>query len=205
MNYHTFRERLDQNGLFSIGDIKKSFPDFDSRRLVEWQSKGYIRKIINRWYLFADVLVDEPMRFRIANRIYHPAYISMESALEYYHLIPEAVFTTTSLSTNKTIVFDTPAGAYAYSRVKPALFFGYQIVERHGFPVKIAEPEKLLLDYLYLNTHIKSEKEIMGMRLNQERLRELLHLDKFHQYLRLFHSKALTKRSMILLEHMEVC
>ena len=98
MNYITFRNRFNHYKIFSVNDIKKSFIDFDSRRLVEWQEKGYIRKVINRWYVFSDIEVDDNMRFWIANRIYQPSYVSLESALSYYNLIPEAVYTTTSLT-----------------------------------------------------------------------------------------------------------
>ena len=132
-----------------MNDIKKSFIDFDSRRLVEWQEKGYIRKVINRWYVFSDIEVDDNMRFWIANRIYQPSYVSLESALSYYNLIPEAVYTTTSLTSNKTISFDTSEGTYSYRHIKPSLFFGYQVVEWQGFPIKMAELEKVILDYLY--------------------------------------------------------
>ena len=88
--------------LFSTTDIRKAFPSFDARRLVEWQHKGYIHKIINRWYKFSDVPTEERLMLWTANRIYHPSYVSMETALSYYGLIPEAVYTITAVSTLKT-------------------------------------------------------------------------------------------------------
>ena len=108
MSYYYFRETFYPFKLFSLIDIKKVFPKFDSRRLVEWQQKGYIKKVINRWYIFADVPVDDHLRYWVANRIYQPSYISMETALSYYGLIPEAVYTTTAVSTLKTSTFNTP-------------------------------------------------------------------------------------------------
>ena len=160
MNYVTFRNRFNHYKIFSVNDIKKSFIDFDSRRLVEWQEKGYIRKVINRWYVFSDIEVDDNMRFWIANRIYQPSYVSLESALSYYNLIPEAVYTTTSLTSNKTISFDTSEGTYSYRHIKPSLFFGYQVVEWQGFPIKMAELEKVILDYLYLKAHVKNNTRL---------------------------------------------
>lgn len=205
MNYVTFRNRFNHYKIFSVNDIKKSFIDFDSRRLVEWQEKGYIRKVINRWYVFSDIEVDDNMRFWIANRIYQPSYVSLESALSYYNLIPEAVYTTTSLTSNKTISFDTSEGTYSYRHIKPSLFFGYQVVEWQGFPIKMAELEKVILDYLYLKAHVKTIQDLESLRLNAEDLKEQLSVDRYHEYLVLFDNKALIKRGTLLLKYLHLC
>ena len=42
----------------------------------------------------------------VANKIYSPSYISLETALSYYGLIPESVYALTSVSTRKTISFN---------------------------------------------------------------------------------------------------
>lgn len=205
MNYISFKDRFHQYQIFSINDIRKSFADFDSRRLVEWQEKGYIRKVINRWYVFADIEVDDNMKLWIANRIYQPSYISLESALSHYSLIPEAVYTTTSLTTNKTMSFNTPEGIYSYRQIKPTLFFGYQVIKWKGFPLKMAELEKVLLDYLYLNSQIKTMQDLDGLRLKNIELKEQLDVEKFKGYLLLFGSKALLGRAILLLKYLELC
>ncbi|GAB4235468.1 MAG: hypothetical protein Tsb0034_09590 [Ekhidna sp.] len=205
MNYTTFKDRFHIYRIFSVNDIRKSFTDFDSRRLVEWQQKGYILKVINRWYLFADVEVDDNMKLWIANRIYQPSYVSLESALFYYNLIPEAVYSITSLTSNKTISFDTSVGNYVYRHIKPTVFFGYQVIEWQGFPIRMAELEKVLLDYLYLNTNINSEQDLEGLRFNTDDLKEKLSVEKFNDYLALFDSKALTTRATSLLNYLDLC
>jgi len=60
MNYTEFRNKLKAFPNFSIREIDKHFPSFDSRRLVDWQEKGYIQKLRNRHYYFSDQEVDEP-------------------------------------------------------------------------------------------------------------------------------------------------
>ncbi len=205
MNYNTFRDRFHRFRIFSVKDIRKSFPEFDSRRLVEWQQKGYILKIINRWYLFSDIDIDDNMRIWIANRIYQPSYISMESALSYYNLIPESVYTVTSLTSRKTLSFNTKAGTYNYRHIKSSTFFGYQVIEWKGFPLKIAEVEKVLLDYLYLNNHINSKEDLENLRLNITELKEKLNLEKFNRYLLLFNSNSLKIRANALLKFLDLC
>lgn len=46
----------------------------------------------------------------IANHIYTPSYVSMSCALRYYGLIPEAVYTTQSMTIKHYRSFDTPVG-----------------------------------------------------------------------------------------------
>lgn len=194
MNYFLFKNALQRFTVFSLTDIRKIFPSFDSRRLAEWQEKGYIKKIINRWYIFNEIEVQYHTLLWIANRIYSPSYISMEFGLSYYGLIPEAAFTLTSVSSRKTITFETPYGAFSYRHLKPSLYFGYQIQEWQGFPLKIAQPEKVILDFLYLNPQINKEKDWQGLRFNSEQYHELIDKEKLENYLSLFQSKALEKR-----------
>ncbi|MFW5760083.1 MAG: type IV toxin-antitoxin system AbiEi family antitoxin domain-containing protein [Cyclobacteriaceae bacterium] len=205
MNYQLFRDELHKFKIFSLTDIKKIFPVFDTRRLVEWQEKGYIKKVINRWYVFSDVTVEDSFLYWSANRIYRHSYISMETALSYYGLIPEAVYTTTSVSTLKTASFDTPLGTFAYRHVKQALFFGYRVMEWQKFPIKMAEPEKLILDYLYLNPRLNQHEDWQGLRLNQEIMHDMVDAQKLQKYLTIFQSGALDKRVSNFLKFMELC
>ena len=107
MTYLTFKETLQAFPVFSIREIEKHFPGFDNRRLVEWQDKGYIQKLRNRYYRFMDREVDEAYLCYCANAIYAPSYVSLESALSIHGFIPEGVFQTTSCTTLKTNRFET--------------------------------------------------------------------------------------------------
>ena len=77
----------------------------------------------------ADAQVDESYLFMLANRIYEPSYISRESALAYYLIIPESVLGVTSVSSRKTRQFDSQWGRFSYRSIKPALMFGYRVIE----------------------------------------------------------------------------
>lgn len=204
MSYLKFREALISYKIFSLRDIFKLFPDFDTRRLVEWQEKGYIRKLINKWYLFTEISVDEMLLNRISNCLYRPSYVSLESALAYYHLIPEGVYSHQAVTTLKTITYETPAGAFNYRSIKPAFFFGYQVFHKDELPVLIAEIEKALLDYLYLNTTLKSALDIEAMRLNNAELQNSIDWNKLEKYALVFESKTLNKRIKNLKETLHV-
>ena len=147
MRYNEFREALKLYTVFSVNDIRKVENRFHVRRLVEWQDRGYIKKIIRGYYVFADLKLDENVLFEIANRIYSPSYISFEMTLSCYQMIPESVYGLTSASSRKTMIFKTNVGDFIYHTIRPRLLFGYKLVDYNGKRFKIADPEKALLDY----------------------------------------------------------
>ena len=76
-----FEKVLKSFPVFSVKDIQKQFPDFDNRRLVEWQQKGYLVKVKRGYYCFSERNRGEQFMYFAANKIYSPSYISFESAL----------------------------------------------------------------------------------------------------------------------------
>lgn len=204
MTYLKFRQALISYKIFSLRDIFKLFPSFDTRRLVEWQRKGYISKLINKWYLFTEIPVDEMLLYRISNCLHRPSYVSLESALSYYHLIPEAVYSLQAVTTLKTITYETHVGTFNYRSIKPQLFFGYQILHQDTLPVLIAEIEKAILDYLYLNVNLKTAHDIEAIRLNTAELQNTFDWNKLEKYALVFESEALNKRIKNLKETLHV-
>ncbi len=194
MTYFDLRNALLEYKVFSAGDAKKYFPGFDTKRLVEWQKKNYIRKLINKWYLFTEMALDELLLFRISNCLYQPSYISLESALSFYHFIPEAVYSMQAITTRKTISYKTTAGTFNYRTLKPAFYFGYHILHKDKLPVLVAEPEKALLDYLYLTSGLNTLKDMKELRINYAELQQKVDWKKLDVYAQVFNSKTLDKR-----------
>lgn len=203
MRYQELRESLKDFTVFSLNDIRAMDGSFHRRRLNEWQDKGYIRKIIKGYYVFADLELNESVLFEIANRIYAPSYISLEMALSYYHLIPESVYGITSVTTRKTYRFNTQIADFSYRTVKPELFFGFVLVRYDGKVFKIASIEKAILDYLYLMPHLRSEGDFRALRLDGDMFFDQVSGDKMNDYLELFNSKALSRRARTLWRFLE--
>ncbi|MEA1946043.1 MAG: hypothetical protein U9N83_01930 [Thermodesulfobacteriota bacterium] len=190
MNFVYFKNSLRDFPVFSIADIRVSHGDFDRRRLSEWQKKGYIKKIVKGYYLFSEVDVDESMLSAIANKIYKPSYISFETAMSHYRLIPENIYMITSASTRRTYLFETPVARFSYRTIKPALFFGYSILLGG---IKMAFMEKAILDYFYINPSARTVNDFASIRVNREEILDQLNKERLTEYLRRFNQKRLSK------------
>lgn len=85
----------------------------------------------------------------IANHFCAPSYVSMSSALRYYGLIPEAVYTMQSMTLKHARSFDTPLGRFEYRYIsKEAFSVGLTSIRKEGFAFVMATPEKALCDLI---------------------------------------------------------
>jgi predicted transcriptional regulator of viral defense system len=202
MNYLIFERQFGDFPLVDMRDVYTVFPDFDRRRISEWQEKGYLKKVTNNFYVFSDRDFDERNLFFIANKIYEPSYVSLESALSYHSLIPEAVFSITSVSTQKTHSLNAKLNAsginFSYKRIKKELFFGYSLVAANGFSFLMADPEKAIIDFLYLREDLKIEGDFFELRLNEESIQKILNSRNMSKYLAIADSSVLRKKIKIL-------
>jgi len=194
MQYLELKEKLNNFIVFSIADIRKVEANFDLRRLNEWQNKGYLKKLRRSYYMFSDVKLNEQTLFLIANKLYSPSYISLEMAFSFYGLIPESVYSITSATTKKTISFKTQIGEFTYRKIKPQLMFGYQLINYQNQNYKMAEIEKAILDYLYINPTLNTEADFFELRFNAHELLNKIDLQKLNNYLVAFKNKSLKKR-----------
>ena len=191
MQFITFKSKMRDYPVFTTHDLRSLEVGFDLRRLYEWQQKGYIRKIARGCYVFADAPVDENLLMRVANRLYRPSYVSLETALARHRLIPEQVYAMTSVSTRRTYAFDTPLGRFSYRTVHRGLFFGYQVVDGG---VRLATPEKALLDYFHLNPSLTSGDDFESLRIDRDVLREQADTGRLIAYLDRAQEKRLASR-----------
>ena len=85
----------------------------------------------------------------IANHIYAPAYVSMSSALRYYGLIPETVYTIQSMTIKHSRSFETPIGRFDYTFInREAFHIGITSINKQSYAFLMATPEKALCDLI---------------------------------------------------------
>lgn len=163
MKFNDFKKQFEQHWLIDAKDIdlcEKS--NYLRREINDWVKKNWIIQLRRGLYLINEKYFTERVsQLYLANLIYKPSYISLEYALSYYGMIPEAVRTYTSVSTRKTAMFENVLGKFSYQKIKNSIFFGYISIKINKQNILIATKEKTLLDFLYLNSdQIKEDKEI---------------------------------------------
>lgn len=158
-----------------------------------WQKKNYIIQAKRGVYIFSEYK-EKLSGFFIAQLIYNPSYISLESALSQYGLIPEYVPSTTSVTTRTTRLFSNDFGTFYFRHLRNELFWGYVTIENQFEKYYLAEPEKAILDYIYLNNRsIKNDADLESIRLNYEKFNETINIKKFIQYAKAYDSKKILK------------
>lgn len=185
--------------IFSLQDVQKISPKFYRIQLDRWQKKGYIKRIKKEYYYFTDREIDQNFLFYSSNKIYSPSYISLEKAFQYYDFIPEEIFQITSVSSKKTTKFTTSLGNFSYRHIKPSIFFGYRMIDYGKQKILLAEPEKAVLDYLYLNPRLKAADDFREIRINKQEFLEIIDFTKLQRYLKAFENKSLSSRAKIFL------
>ena len=122
-------------------------------QLTRWEKKGLILKLRRGIYMLNQYdRKITPSRFYLANQLYEPSYISLESALSLYGIIPERTASITSVATKKTARFINEFGDFIYQHIKPQAFKGFILLrEENGLESFVAKPEKAVVDFLYLH------------------------------------------------------
>ncbi len=161
-------------------------------QLARWVNDGRLIKIHKGLYTFAEPYRKiKPELFSIANSLKTPSYISLQSALSRLGLIPEFVPVTTSITTSRPQVIVTPLGRFEYRHVKKNLFWGYHKLElsekQEAF---VANPEKALLDLVYLTPGGEREEFLRELRLQNF---SILNRDILRQYSGKFDSSKIKR------------
>lgn len=133
-------------------------------QISRWQKAGKLAQLKRGIYLLSEpyrkIDIYEPY---LASLLKKPSYLSLEKALEYHNLIPEAVMVYTSVTTKRPGKFTSEAGTFDYRHIKNSLFWGYRSVTVNKQTAFVASAEKALLDFFYLK----------GVGITTEYLKEL--------------------------------
>ncbi len=107
-----------------------------------WKKAGEIVGLRRGVYAFAG---EVPQTAEILSALYPPAYVSLESALSMYGVIPDVPFAVTSVTIRPTRNFQTPCGRFGFRHIPQEGFIGFDP------KTLIATFEKAVVDYLYIH------------------------------------------------------
>jgi len=119
--------------------------------------KGLVVRVKKGLYVLGDHYRSRAIsRHLLANLVYGPSCVSLDSALQHYGLIPEHVEAVTSVSIGRSRIFDTPVGRFIYRQIPPGAYpTGVSRVEEpDGNAFLMAVPEKALSDKVYDSRNI---------------------------------------------------
>ena len=167
-----------RTGLLLVGEVN---PAYLRLQLSRWVSEGKLVKLRRGVYTLADPYRTSPVHpFVLANAMDSASYVSCQSALAWYGLIPEHVVSVTSVTFARTRKRVNSLGTFIYRHVRSDLMLGFSNVELGGNEnARVAVPEKALLDLVYFEPHSDSPAYLRQLRLqntemmNNDRLFDL--------------------------------
>ena len=118
-------------------------------QLHQWRSKGCLRRLKRGLYQLSrpeELVIPD---FHVANRLYEPSYVSLDSALSHFQILPETAAQVTSVTSKPTRRFHNTHGLFLYFTIRPKAYTGYSLTRMQGVEIRLAEPEKALMDRLY--------------------------------------------------------
>ncbi len=134
---------------------KKIFTLTDLAKLLQIENDSYASVVANR-LIKQSILVrvakgyfflagNEPADFELANALYAPSYISLESALNFYGILIQSPQQITSVAVKRTKRLMAAGKAYSYAHLDQRYFTNYERVDNF----LIATPEKALVDTMF--------------------------------------------------------
>ncbi len=193
MKWNEFLELVGRLPLIDTELLLAGVPDQVALKvqISRWEKASKLIQIKRGIYLLSEAYrkgsTYEPY---IASVLKSPSYVSLEKALEYHDLIPEAVPVYTSVTTKRQGRFVSEIGTFDYRHIKNSLFWGYESVTVNKQTAFIALPEKALLDLCYLNGMNISQDYIEGLRLQNI---EKINIDKLFEFARRFKKPGMMK------------
>ncbi len=171
---------LEQFGIIPVDytTVASLLGDYKSPRdkVVRLEKSGALIRLKKGLFVVSPIIHKNVLsKELISNHLYGPSYISFESALTYYNLIPERVFSIRSMTTKRGKKFTTPLGVFDYISSKPSYYkIGIkQIVANNSYAWFVASPEKALCDMIISTSRLR----IQSMKAMQEYLEEDLRID----------------------------
>ena len=170
-------------------------------QLNRWVKSGKVVRLKKGWYTLAKpyrrVRLSMPV---IACTIKPGSYVSLQSALSHYGLIPEHVPETVCITTGRPQLIHTPFGRIRYRHLKQKAFWGFEEISYGAQSAFIALSEKALLDLFYftpgsINAHYVSELRLQ----NPDKLR----LDVLAHMAERYDSRQLAQVPALLRAHRE--
>ena len=143
---------------FNISILNSIFPENSAiaAKAKRLEEAGDVVRLKKGLYVTSPDISEKPLNeFLIANHLYGPSYVSMQSALRYYGLIPERVYVVSSMTTGLHKEFTNKIASFSYVHCDREYYsIGLEIKKENGFQFILASPEKALCDMMVYTPHL---------------------------------------------------
>ncbi len=185
MKLKDFRKKM-KKAIFSTAEARiicfRDKPKVLNQQLHQWTKSGDMVSLKRGLYMFPDMKQEI---HEVARNLYYPCYFSLEYALNFYGIMTETVFEYTLVSTKVTRRFKTSAGTFIYHKIKKEGFTGFDP------ETLMAEKEKALVDYFYLNSNKLQTSDSFWESSRLEAGLTKINFKRALDYAKLFKSKKL--------------
>jgi len=124
-------------------------------KILELKAQGFLESLKKGVYIAGPSVTDKkPDVLLVGNHLLGPSYVSVETALSYYGLIPERVYEISSMTIKASRSFNTSLGMFPYTRMPlPYYSFGLKTLRLASNQyAMVASPEKALCDKIITTT-----------------------------------------------------
>lgn len=163
--------------------IASLYPDVKTKfaKVAQLERAGEIIRLRRNLFVVNPEETGKPLSSGlIANHLLAPSYVSMQTALRYYGLIPEAVYTIQSMTFKAAKEFNTPVGNYCYYHISRETYpIGITQIKDGNSVYIMATPEKALCDLIANQPGINLRYKKEALEFLEENLR--FDMDRFCQ------------------------
>lgn len=182
-----FREHPEKH-LFSTSDLFQFTGEKKDALLVQLTrliKSGTVKRSGKGWYSNPFY---PPTQEEVAMVLRHPSYISMEYALSFHSILSQTTYTITLITQKQPYTYRHEKGVFEYHQISKRLFWGFKKMGNF----LMAEPEKALLDLIYIRLVRNRELDIEGIKsLLDDMYLENMNKDRLEKYANIFGGKTL--------------
>ena len=180
-----------RNILITLGNIPVTssvitsiYPDVKTKfaKIAQLEKAGDIIRLRRNLFVVNPQETGKPLSSGlIANHLLSPSYVSMQTALRYYGLIPEEVYTIQSINFKAAKEYKTPIGNFCYYHISRDTYpIGITQIKEGDNVYIMATPEKALCDLIANQPGINLRYKKEALEFLEENLR--LDMDRFYQF-----------------------
>lgn len=179
---------LNNGKILNIKDLTKIFSKEYTKasahnRISFLIKTGWLMRIKRGLYLIIDKFTARSQSdislLQISNALRDNSYISLNAALNYYQMFDQYSKTITAITDEESKQYNFAGHIFKFSSVSKNFYFGFNKKMESGKIIKIADAEKALIDYLYLDSSFYSANLVFEKLKNYQESLDMIKLQDY--------------------------